>query len=47
MKLQMIGCSHHDAAVEFRERISFTADQVGRALHDFRKRFSRCRSGAA
>ncbi len=39
MKLQMIGCSHHDAAVEFRERISFTADQVGTALHDFRERF--------
>ncbi len=39
MKLQMIGCSHHDAAVEFRERISFTTDQVTKALADFRHRF--------
>jgi len=39
MKLQMIGCSHHDAAVEFRERISFTNEQVGRALREFRRRF--------
>lgn len=39
MKLQMIGCSHHDAAVEFREKISFTTDQVGTALHAFRERF--------
>ena len=41
MKLQMIGCSHHDAAVEFRERISFSSDQVGQALHDFRRQFPR------
>ena len=39
MKLQMIGCSHHDAAVEFREKISFTSDQVGQALNAFRRRF--------
>jgi glutamyl-tRNA reductase len=39
MKLQMIGCSHHDAAVEFRERVAFSTDQVGTALHEFRKRF--------
>ncbi|MGI9473150.1 MAG: glutamyl-tRNA reductase [Rubripirellula sp.] len=39
MKLQMIGCSHHDAAVEFREKISFTNEQVGQALGDFRQRF--------
>lgn len=39
MKLQMIGCSHHDAAVEFRERISFTTEQVGQALGEFRQRF--------
>lgn len=39
MKLQMIGCSHHDAAVEFRERVSFTADQVSDALGAFRERF--------
>ncbi len=39
MKLQMIGCSHHDAAVEFREKISFTTEQVGQALTAFRDRF--------
>ena len=39
MKLQMIGCSHHDTAVEFRERISFTAEQVKQTLHDFGRRF--------
>lgn len=39
MKLQMIGCSHHDAAVKFRERVSFTSDQVERALGEFRQRF--------
>ena len=32
MKLQMIGCSHHDAAVEFREKISFTTEQVSGTL---------------
>ena len=39
MKLQMIGCSHHDAAVEFREKISFTAEEAGKALGLFRERF--------
>jgi len=39
MKLQMIGCSHHDAAVEFREKISFTTDEVSQALSSFRERF--------
>lgn len=39
MRLQMIGCSHHDAAVEFREKIAFSADQIGDALSAFRQRF--------
>ena len=39
MTLQMIGCSHHDAAVEFRERVSFSADQVEQTLSAFRERF--------
>jgi glutamyl-tRNA reductase len=42
MKLQMIGCSHHDAAVEFREKISFTTEQVGETLSAFRERFPSC-----
>lgn len=39
MKLQMIGCSHHDTAVEFREKISFSTEQVGQTLQAFRERF--------
>jgi glutamyl-tRNA reductase len=39
MKLQMIGCSHHDAAVEFREQVAFSTDQVSKALHDFCQRY--------
>jgi len=39
MKLQMIGCSHHQAAVEFRERLSFTGEQVEAALRGFQERF--------
>lgn len=39
MKLQMIGCSHHDAAVEFREKISFTPEEAGNALSLFRQQF--------
>ncbi len=39
MKLQMIGCSHHDAAVEFREKISFTTEQVNSTLAHFAKDF--------
>ncbi len=39
MKLQMIGCSHHDAAVEFREKISFTTEQVSGTLCAFREKF--------
>ena len=39
MKLQMIGCSHHDTAVEFRERVSFNGDQIGVALEEFRRRY--------
>lgn len=39
MKLQMIGCTHHDAGVEFRERVSFSDKEVSVALGDFRRRF--------
>ncbi|MCA9138549.1 MAG: glutamyl-tRNA reductase [Planctomycetales bacterium] len=39
MKLQMIGCSHHDAAVEFRERVAFSGDQIISALNEFCRRF--------
>ncbi len=39
MKLQMIGCSHQNAAVDFREQLSFTTDQARAAIDAFRKRF--------
>ncbi|MCD0463110.1 glutamyl-tRNA reductase [Roseiconus lacunae] len=39
MQLQMIGCSHHDSAVEFRERVAFSTEQIGTALDAFRNRF--------
>jgi glutamyl-tRNA reductase len=39
LKLQMIGCSHQNAAVDFREQISFTTDQARAAIDAFRKRF--------
>jgi len=39
LKLQMIGCSHQNAAVDFREQLSFTTDQARTAIDAFRKRF--------
>jgi glutamyl-tRNA reductase len=39
MKLQMIGCSHHTAPVEVRERLAFSRDQAAEALVRFRSRF--------
>ncbi len=39
MKMVMIGCSHHDSAVEFRERIAFSTDQAMQALDRFREKF--------
>lgn len=38
----MIGCSHQTAAVDFRERISFTGDQAQQALAAFRAQFPAC-----
>lgn len=42
MKLQMIGCSHHNAAVEFRERLSLTGEALQRTLSAFSSRFPAC-----
>lgn len=42
MKLQMIGCSHRDTAVEFRERVAFSSDQVTDTLANFRAQFPAC-----
>lgn len=38
----MIGCSHHDAAVEFREKLAFSGEQVTDMLAAFRERFPNC-----
>lgn len=39
MKLHMIGCSHHNANVEVRERLAFTPDQARRAMQMLRDNF--------
>ena len=39
MKLHVIGCSHHSAPVEVRERLAFSPDQVPVALSQLRQRF--------
>jgi glutamyl-tRNA reductase len=39
MKLQMVGCSHHTAPVEVRERLAFSKEQATEALKCFRLRF--------
>lgn len=36
MKLQMVGCSHHDTHVDLREKLAFSHDQVREALEAFR-----------
>ena len=39
MKLQMVGCSHHTAPVEVRERLAFSHEQAAQALKSFRSRY--------
>jgi glutamyl-tRNA reductase len=39
MKLQLVGCSHHTAPVEIREKLAFSPDQVRQALQSLRKQF--------
>ena len=39
MKLQMVGCSHHNASVEVRERLAFSPDQAAMALGKWRQSF--------
>lgn len=41
MRLQLIGCSHHTAPVEVRERLAFSPQQVDDALNGLRRRFPR------
>lgn len=39
MKLQMVGCSHHNSSVEVREKLAFSPEQAQKALADLRNRF--------
>ncbi len=39
MKLHMIGCSHHNANVEVRERLAFTPEQARQAMRQLRDHF--------
>ncbi|HPM82200.1 MAG TPA: glutamyl-tRNA reductase [Candidatus Anammoximicrobium sp.] len=39
MKFQLVGCSHHTAPIEVRERLAFSGDQAQTALADLRQRF--------
>jgi glutamyl-tRNA reductase len=39
MNLRMVGCSHHTATVEVREKLAFSREQVAEALTRFRSRY--------
>ena len=39
MKLQMVGCSHHNASVAIRERLAFSEDQIRDGLEQLRVQF--------
>jgi glutamyl-tRNA reductase len=39
MQLNLVGCSHHNASIDIRERLAFTGDQVTDALRKLRIRF--------
>ena len=41
MKVRMVGCSHHTASVELRERLAFNPAQAKAALRSFRETFPR------
>src|SRR5262245_1948165 len=39
MNLRMVGCSHHTATVEVREKLAFSREQAAEALTRFRNRY--------
>jgi glutamyl-tRNA reductase len=39
MKLQLVGCSHHQASIAIRERLAFSPEQTARALDLWQERF--------
>lgn len=41
MRVQLVGCSHHNATVERRERLAFSPAQTRQALDQFRQLFPR------
>ena len=41
MRLNLVGCSHHNTTVDVRERLAFTGEQVVDALEKLRARFPR------
>ena len=42
MRLQMVGCSHHESSLDVRERFAFSADQTKEALSNWRQQFPNC-----
>lgn len=40
MKLRVVGCSHHQSSLQARERLAFSPEQAGEALHRLRARYS-------
>lgn len=42
MRFLQLGCSHHDAPVEFRERIAFSSDEVKESVVRFHEEFPQC-----
>ena len=39
MKVQIVGCSHHNSSVEVRGRLAFSPTQAAEALEGLRRRF--------
>ena len=39
MKVQLVGCSHHTAPLEVRQRLAFAPEQVSKALDRLRRKF--------
>ena len=37
MKIQVVGCSHHNAAIKVREQLAFSPEQTGDAISQLRK----------
>ena len=39
MRLQLVGCSHHNASLAIRERLAFSPEEARQALSALRERF--------